>query len=221
MASGFNISGSSGAQALQALIQAYSMSPAIVTSIKVFMDRFSDYINSGLGGRSANGMNKDDYTSMGLSPLPRNDQLEYKDEVLWIPGAGDIFTPNQFGRLSELNIIPPHGMYFYANKINFFSADKAMIMAQCNFNADEANAIIQGRDNWLKGDSNLSIYNFIDTNYMMKLTQQFSFQDSGYYTLVISASQGEGYYERMMIVSLKIGTTISDNGIQYYEYLVY
>ena len=219
MASGFNIAGSNGAQALQTLIQAYSMSPAIVTNIRVFIDRFSDYI-SGIGGKSANGMSKADYTGMGLYPLPRSDQLQYRDEVLWIPGAGDLFIPNQFGRLSELNIIPPQGMYFYVNKINFFSADKAMIMAQCAFSEEEANNIIQGRDNWLKGDSNLTIYNFIDTNYMMKLTQQFSFQDSGYCTLVITASQGEGCYERMMIISTKTGT-ISGNAIQYYEYLVY
>lgn len=219
MASGFNIAGSNGAQALQALIQAYSMSPAIVTNIRVFMDRFSDYI-SGIDGKSANGMSKADYTGMGLYPLPRSDQLQYRDEVLWIPSAGDLFTPDQFGRISELNIIPPQGMYFYVNKINFFSADKAMIMAQCAFSEEEANNIIEGRDNWLKGDSNLTIYNFIDTNYMMKLTQQFSFQDSGYYTLAITASQGEGSYERMMIISTKIGP-ISGNAIQYYEYLVY
>ncbi len=220
MASGFNISGSNGAQSLQTLIQAYSMYPTIVTSLKMFMDRFSDYTNSGLGGRSANGMNKSDYTSAGLYPLPRSDRLQYRDEVLWIPSAGDIFAPNQFGRLSELDIIPPSGMYFYVNKINFFSADKAMIMAQCGFTESDANTIIQGRDTWLKSDSSLSIYNFIDTNYMMKLTQQFSFQDSGYYTLVISASQGAGFYERMITVSSKIGT-ISGNGIQYYEYLLY
>lgn len=219
MASGFNISGSNGARALQSLIQAYSMYPAIVTNIRIFINRFSDYTSS-VGGKSVNGMSKADYTSLGLSPLPRSDQLQYRDEVLWIPGAGDIFTPNQFGRLSGLDIISPQGMYFNASKINFFSADKAMIMAQGNFNENEANAIIQGRDNWLKGDANRSIYNFIETNYMMKLTQQFAFQDTGYYTLVITASQGEGFYERMITVSTKIGT-ISDRGIQYYEYLVY
>lgn len=220
MASGFNVSGSIGYQPIQSLIQAYSMFPSVVANLKIFLNRFSDYIIPGLAGKSANGMSKGDYTALGLYPLPRNDQLQYRDEVLWIPGSGNLLIPDEFGRLSELNIVPPQNMYFYINKINFFSANKTMIMSQCNFNEDEANAIVQGRDNWLKSDSNFSIYKFIDTNYMMTLTQRFSFQDSGFYTIVITASQGEGFYERMLIVSAKIGP-VSGNTIEYYEYLVY
>lgn len=220
MASGLNIAGSYGFQSLRSLLQAYSMNPTMASNLNIFIDRITDYVNPGSGGKSPNGMDKSDYANLGLYPLPRSDQMEYRDEVLWIPDSGYLFTPNQYGRLSIFNIIPPQGMYFNVYQTNFFSADKAIIMALCGFTEDEANTIVQGRDEWLNNNDNLPISNFINSNYMITLTQRLSFQDSGFYTLVVNASQGQGEYERTITVSTAINTMGTDN-VQYYEYLLY
>jgi len=216
MASGLNISGGQGANSLKQLQQVYINTPELYNEFKTFIDRFTDYVGTGIG-RSIKGMSKSDYNNLGLAPLPRNGQMQYRDEVLWIPSSEDFFAPDTMGRLSVFDVIAPD---FYANQVNFFSASKLIIRALCNYSDDDAQYIIDGRDRWFQSP-NLSLYDFIDQKYMSVLRQKFSFQDSGSYTIILNASADDGSYERELIVSLKIGSAMQGDYNQYYEYIIY
>ncbi|MEI6055552.1 MAG: hypothetical protein WCR55_05765 [Lentisphaerota bacterium] len=216
MSSGLNISGGQGSNSLKQLQQVYTDTPGLYNEFKVFIDRFSDYIGTG-AGHSINGMSKADYNNLGLSPLPRNGQMQYRDEVLWIPGSEDFFAPDGNGQLSIFDIIAPD---FYVNQVNFFSASKLLIRALCNYSDQDAQYIVNGRERWFQSP-NLSLYDFIDQKYMSVLRQKFSFQDSGSYTIILNASAGDGAYERELIISLKIGTAMQGEYNQYYEYILY
>lgn len=216
MASGLNISGGQGANSLKQLLQVYAATPDLYNEFKIFIDRFTDYVGTGFG-HSIKGMTKADYNNMGLAPLPRNGQMQYRDEVLWIPGSEIFFSPDENGQLSIFDIIAPD---FYANQVNFFSASKLLIMALCSYSDQDAQYIVDGRSKWFQ-NSNMSLYDFIDQKYMSILRQKFSFQDSGNYTIILNASAGDGSYEREMIISLKIGTVMQGDYNQYYEYIIY
>jgi len=216
MCSGLSISGGQGQNSLKQLQQVYINSPDLYNEFKIFIDRFTDYAGAGVG-QSARGMSKADYNNLGLAPLPRNGQMQYRDEILWIPSSEDFFLPDDNGRLSIFNVIAND---FYANQVNFFSATKLIIMALCNYSDQDAQYIIDGRERWF-GNTNLSLYDFIDQKYMSVLRQKFSFQDSGNYTFVINAAAGDGSFERELIVSLKVGTSMQGEFNQYYEYIIY
>lgn len=216
MSSGLNISGGQGANLLKQLQQVYVDTPDLYNQFKTFIDYFTDYTNRGTG-HSINGLSKGDYNNLGLAPLPRKGQMQYRDEILWIPTAGNFFTADSMGQLSIFDIITPD---FYANQVNFFSASKLLIRALCNYSDQDAQNIIDGRNYWFQ-NPNLSLYDFINQKYMQVLTQKFSFQDSGSYTIILNASAGDGAYERELIVSLKIGTAMQGEYNQYYEYILY
>jgi hypothetical protein len=216
MCSGLNISGGQGANSLKQLQQVYVNTPDLYNEFKIFIDRFTDYVGTGFG-KSVHGMTRADYNNLGLAPLPRNGQMKYRDEILWIPGAGDFFEPDESGRLSIFDVISND---FYSSQVNFFSASKLMIMALCNYTDQDAQYIIDGRNRWFQSP-NLSLYDFIYQKYMSVLRQKFSFQDSGSYTFIINASAGDGSYQRELIVSLKVGTSMQGEYNQYYEYILY
>ncbi|HBM15326.1 MAG TPA: hypothetical protein DD381_03130 [Lentisphaeria bacterium] len=216
MCSGLNIGGGQGVNSLKQLQQVYVNTPDLYYEFKVFINRFTDYIGTGFG-QTVNGLGKAGYNNLGLAPLPRNGQIQYRDEILWIPGSQLFFYPDDNGRLSIFDVIAND---FYANQVNFFSASKLIIMALCNYSDQDAQYIIEGRDRWF-GNSNLSLYDFIDQKYMSVLRQKFSFQDSGNYTFVINAAASDGSYERELIISLKVATSMQGEYNQYYEYILY
>ena len=74
MNSGLNISGGQGVNSLKQLLQVYTNTPGLYNMFKTFIDRFSDYVGTGIG-RSVNGMTRADYNNLGLAPLPRNGQM--------------------------------------------------------------------------------------------------------------------------------------------------
>ena len=216
MCSGVNLSGGQGSNALQQLLPAFANTPGLYNEFKIFIGNFTSYIGTGFG-QGVSGLGKGDYYNLGLTPLPRNGPMQYRDEILWIPGAQDFFLPDSNGRLTTFDVIAND---FYANQVNFFAANKFIIMALCNCSDQVAQMIIDARTNWLSNPS-LSLNNFIPQNYMQILSQKCSFKDSGNYTFIINASTGEGLYERELILSLKVGASMQGEYNQYYEYILY
>jgi len=219
MHSGIDISGSNPTKKLKELQVLYQDDPDKNQEYKTFLDILSDYVDRN-SLTHLNGMEKDDYLALDLPPLPRNSKLEYREEILLLPESQNFFLPDKNGRLSEFNIIPPKGMpAFKKGKDNFFSVDKTILMSKLRIDSEEADDMINSRNKWSK--SSEAITDFIDPEMMSKLKSSFSFKDSGYYTLIIKASPGDGMASRTLLVSLKIDNKINTSGNQYYQYVIY
>ncbi len=219
MASGYNISGFSPSQSLSPINSTFFLNGNLGQQFNIVLTRMDDYVRENLGA-SPNGISRQQYTQLGLSPLPRSDKMQFRDEVLWIPGAIQFFEPDQNGRLSIFNIIPPNGMYFYSNQISFYSATKEEIMAQCKYSEEQAANIIAMRNQWMSSNQG-SLYDFIPPDIMGTLKNNFSFNGSGYYTLIVKAKENGSLVERMLIISVQIQSNFFGNAIQYYEYQLY
>ena len=218
MSSGFNISGNTPSKNLKPLQNSYLNDPEKKIEFKNFLDCLTDYVDRN-DFVQLNGMEKRDYYNLGIPHLPRNNRMEYREEILFVPGAQQFFQPDKYGRLSVFNIIPPTGLPKYNSKNNFFSADKTTIMAKCHISEEEADEIIENRTKWLNSSDAFSDYFEPDTIGLLKRT--FSFKDSGYYTLILNASPGKGMAVRTLIVSLKLSNTMKNPGNQYYQYVIY
>lgn len=219
MSSGFNISKRNPAGALQDLLNYYSNNGHLVDEIKHFLEKLSDYTERGKNAR-LNGLNKQGYALLGMAPLPRDDKMQFREEILWIPGADIFFKPDSMDIFSVFDVISPKGLSFKSSSVNFFSANKLLVMIKSGFNSDQVKNIIKRREEWFKSDES-SLYRFYSHEILSKLRQNFTFKDSGYYTLIIKASQDKGLSSQYLIESLKIDASIPEKGITYYQYQLY
>ncbi len=218
MASGIDISGSNPSRKLKSMAQMYDNDDEEKDEFEIFLDCLKDYTDRN-DFIQLKGMEEDDYENLNIPNLPRNSKLEYREEILFIPNAKLFFKPDKFGRMSVFNVIPPKGLPKFNSKINFFSADKYIIMDKCKVDSEEAEEIIENRNNWLNSDKAFSDFFEPDTIGMLK--RYFSFKESGFYTLIVKSSYDKVSPSRMLIVSLKISKAINTNGNQYYQYVLY
>ena len=77
--------------------------------VEQFTELLSDYVDSD-DTVAENGMESDDYLDAGRKPLPRNAELQYREELFWVPGFTDLFPPDRYGRISSVRVIPPNSM---------------------------------------------------------------------------------------------------------------
>jgi len=77
--------------------------------VEQFSELLSDYVDSD-DTIAEDGMESADYEDSGRRPLPRNGELQYREELFWIPGFTDLFPPDRGGRLSSVRVIPPNSM---------------------------------------------------------------------------------------------------------------
>ena len=218
MSSGFDISGTNPSKNLKSLQSMFYNDPEKREEFDIFLSNLTDYVDKD-SFLSVNGREENGYLNMDLPHLPRNDKMEYREEILLIPNAQLFFSPDKYGRLSIFNIIPPKGLPKYKSKSNFFAADKEMIMAKCHVDEEEAGNIVNNRNNWL--NSSNAFVDFFDPSTIGKLKSAFSFKDSQYYTLIVNASPGKGMAARTIIMSLKINSSMRNPGNQYYQYVLY
>lgn len=52
-------------------------------------------------------MESQHYRSAGVPVLPRNRPLQFREELLWLPGAGKLYPPSENGVLDAIRLIPP------------------------------------------------------------------------------------------------------------------
>jgi type II secretory pathway component PulK len=217
MASGMDISTSGAASNIESMKTAF-LNDADEEGFASFIDKFKDYIDDNDFTQQI-GMEAEGYLSDGLYPLPRNGNMEFREEILLIPGASKFFRPDQFGRLSVFRIIPPKNMPKMPNSNNFFNASKEMIMALCAMSAVEADTVIKARDLWFENGQDLS--ETLDTGIFTLLKSKFSFNESGFYTISVNTSPDPDKAGKKLFVSLRISQQMSNPGNRYYEWISY
>lgn len=77
--------------------------------LEILGDRLQDYVDSD-SLLKLNGMEKPEYLQQNLINLPRNRSMQYREEVLLIPGSETFFKPDGSGRLSSVRLIAPKGV---------------------------------------------------------------------------------------------------------------
>ena len=177
-------------------------------------NRILDYIDNDDLIRQ-DSLERQDYLSLGILHLPRNDRLQYREELFWIPGFSDFFSSDDSGRLTAIRLIAPEGLKPLFGRSNFYSTLPSIIAQRCNLNPLETaqlNKIFQNRDLQKEELSELlspSIYSKIKMYYSMK--------ESGIYTLIIDTSSSFPGVRLAITFELK-ANQIEQN---YYEFMFF
>jgi len=184
---------------------------------KFFLNSVIDYVDTGDFVHANGGFEKEDYDAEGMAPLPRNYQMQFREEIMWVPGFADFFTSDQYGQISEFRIIAPKGLRQLRGNINFFSADPKQIQITTGLDEEQVNEVVKAREDWLTNKTPLS--ETIPPDVMGNLKRRYSFRESGYYTFIVEASPGEGLAGRRLTCTLQITRNISNySDLRYYDW---
>lgn len=214
---GIDISGSRPSRYLQRPQSYFDDDRDTFERYKLFLNSVTDYVDTNDFTHINGGFEREDYAAIGMAPLPRNNIMEYKYEILWIPGFSEFFSIDQYGRLPSIRIIAPQGLRQLRGSNNFFSADNDQIKLTTGFDDDQMQQVIDARNGWT--NSQIPLSESLGPDLLSRLQQNYSFRESGFYTFVIEASPGEGFASRIFTCSLQITNNLTTtNEISFYEW---
>ncbi len=184
---------------------------------KLILGAIKDYVDTNDMVQLNGGMEFDDYVSIGLEPLPRNDKFEFREELLLIPGAEEFFLPDRNGVVSSLRIIPSKGLQTISGKDNFYSTNNDSFASDAQLESSEIDAVIDARKLWITEGIPLS--DSLDPNLLAKINAQYSMRESGYYTFLIKAQPGANLPGKVLTCTLMVPINlVSGKDFQFYEW---
>ncbi len=188
--SGLDLSGADFSNQLRNMVDPLDADSEYSDRIDELIDLISDYRDSD-DTLSLNGMEREDYESEGRSPLPRNNAILFREEFFYIKGFTDLFPPDADGRLSLVRLFgAPEG------NPDFFTAPPLIIQRFCNLEEEDVEEIVKARDIWFRERTLLT--DQLDPLVFGGLSQ-LSWQESGTYTIRISADAKEKRPSRRLI----------------------
>ena len=219
MISGFDVSGFAPENNLQDLGKKdNSAIEEIDPEFEIFKNRLMDYIDTDSLVRLY-GMEKDDYRSLCFYNLPRNNKMQYREEILFIPDAKKFFNVDSYGRLSSIKVIVPQRIGGGNQQLNIFAVDISIIKAKIKCSNEEAELIQKALELWKKDQTPLS--DSLPLELITKLKQYFTFEESGLYNITIRVASNDANKGRMLSISMKITQSIAPEGITYFEWTYY
>lgn len=215
--SGIDVSGSRPTRYLQKNLSSFEEDPLKLENYKLFLNYVVDYVDSNDFLQITGGFEKDDYDSIDMFPLPRNYSMQYKYEMCWIPGFGDFFTVDKYGRIPSIRIIAPLGLRKLRGNANFFSSNDDELRMGASLDLEQESEVMAAKKALLEDSKSLS--ESLSPDLFGKLQQRFSFHESGFYTFIAKVSLGDGRASRIFTLTTQVTNNISTTkGIRYYEW---
>ncbi len=147
----------------------------------------ADYLDSD-DNINERGMESADYEDAMQKPLPRNGEMQFREELLYIKGFAELFPPDKDGKLSVVRLIPPENTSDLSGNPSLFAATREEIALKLNdLGDDELDNIMDALEKWRNDKELLS--ETLDEELYAQLVSKFSTVESGAYTVVISAPE--------------------------------
>ncbi|MDD4537781.1 MAG: hypothetical protein PHT80_02105 [Lentisphaeria bacterium] len=110
--------------------------------ISEFIDVLNDYTDRD-DLKKLYGKEVDDYAADGFPTLPRNNAMQFREELYWLPNWQNCVV-------GEVTVIPPRNINYVIgkNKPSFFSASEDYVKQVLDLGDNEWDAIEQAREEW-------------------------------------------------------------------------
>lgn len=191
--------------------------------LDILQKRIDDYEDSDDEAQD-DSMETAEYEELGQSPLPRQDQFQFREELLWIPGFREIIPPDKDGRLSRIRLIPPEGTVneLRAQMPSLFTADMFILRTYTNLSEENAQLVLDALEKWRTDREPLE--DALDAEVLSALSN-LSANDSGYYTVKIEPDRREkpSHVSRRLVFSYEnfaIGGP-ENQVLKYLEWMLY
>lgn len=170
--------------------------------LRAFLDRLADYADPDLATR-LNGMEEADYCNINLPGFPRDAPLQFREEILWIPGVLKAFSLGAEGRkhgvLEMVQIIPPPGDSMPSDqKPSVFSASLSLIQRKLQLDAAETDRLEEALQRARK--ENIPLPELLGPGLIARLRRQFSVGESGVATIAATVTTPSGFQRTHSVV---------------------
>lgn len=192
-----------------------------IEAVDIVKDKITDYVDTN-DDVSNEGMEESDYEAEEMKPLPRNGTIQFREELLYIPGFRDLFPVDKDGMLSSVRLIPPENTVTISGNPNLLTASKQEIMNYCNIDdEDELESIMEAIREWKTEKVPLSDGN-LDPLLLGRLNN-LPRRESGIYTVRITADENDPRPFKRLIFSFQASPVAgpSDKIIQYLQWMFY
>jgi hypothetical protein len=136
---------------------------------------------------SINGLEKKGYLEeYELHNLPRNNKLQFTQEIMYVPGLGNYFSPDEYGRMTSFQLIPPEKSTNKYGRPSLFSSPVSLIKNKCKLSDDETEEVKQALEKWR--NESIPLEESLIPGLKARLLTYFSTVESGSYTLVIKTA---------------------------------
>ena len=177
--------------------------------------RLEDYADSDDLAKPG-GMESQHYRSAGVPVLPRNRPLQFREELLWLPGAGKLYLPSENGVLDAIRLIPPEKLRALTGRPNLYATPAAVIAERCALTAEESEQLRNALDLWRQ--KRLPLAESLPPGLAGKLEMNFSTRESGAYTIQADASSPENPGVRLRVT---VRPVTGSRSFEYYEFFSY
>ncbi|UDQ98326.1 hypothetical protein AAEX28_15275 [Lentisphaerota bacterium WC36G] len=136
-----------------------------------------------------NSLEKNEYIQAGLINLPRNSYLQYREELLLIPGNSAICIPDDSGRIGSIRLIAPKGLAAIIGRPNLYSTSLNQIAERCNLNSQEIGTLSSAMKKWQQNGTSLN--DTLPKGFLQRLEMYYGTNESSFYTILIDTSASE------------------------------
>ena len=207
--------------------------------VEQFSELLSDYVDSD-DTIVENGMESDEYLDAGRKPLPRNAELQYREELFWISGFTDLFPPDRYGRISSVRVIPPASMIstssgrntggsstaasnsLFPQNPNLFGAGDYYLRYVCRLEEDELAQVQEAVR--LYQTERIPLQDSIEGTLFTKLTNNLNWSQGQTVTVIIDPAAAGSGPSRRLAAAWTVSGSISgptDGVVRYLEWMFF
>jgi len=180
--SGFAL-GSGANRVLNRIASADPLNTELAETIEQLIAGITDYTDEDDTVSNTGGYEEADFESLGMSPLPRNAAIQFREELGWIPGVTGLFPADKDGRLSTIRLVPPENMEISNGTPSIFTADRLILKTYCpDLEDEEIDQVLAALDVYRRERTLLS--DQLDTLLIPRLGN-LSWEESGVYTVTV------------------------------------
>ena len=205
--SGWNLADNAHVQVLDQIQQALVLDSDFDSeAASDLSDRISDYVDTD-DNLTGGGMESGDYQALNLAPLPRNNNLQFREELLYIPGFRELFPPDSDGRLTAIKLLPPDELTTLDGNPTMFTATKLQLKVLAGLDDDTADEVLAALRNYRREGTLLE--DQLDALLLSTLERSFAWAESDVYTVNILRAGPEGRPAARLVATFGV---IPDSG---------
>jgi len=180
--SGFAL-GSGATRMLNRIASADPLNTELAETIEQLSAGIADYTDEDDTVSNTGGYEEADFESLGMSPLPRNAAIQFREELDWIPGVTGLFPADRNGRLSSIRLVPPEDMTISNGTPSIFTADRLILKTYCpDLEDTELDQVLAALEVYRRERTLLS--DQLDALLVPRL-DNLSWEESGVYTVTV------------------------------------
>ncbi len=172
-------------------------------NLKTFLHALQDYRDKGNAVRLY-GMEEDGYREQGYRLMPRNGELQFREEVYWVPQVSELFstTPKTGKRpRPRLRIIPPDGrgrsFLGKSRRPSFFSSSAEELRRKLELSPPELETVLEARRS--VQEESMALRDVLAPELYTRIQRNFSLGESGIVTVEAVAHRGD--IERKLVLT--------------------